>query len=284
VEKLYAVIGMAANAAKDTFFKVASREDGGSRIVLFYGLKAAIIALLALPVMTIVRHEPLIHPVSLLFALPIAALTGATYLVALRSLVHGEPSTNVTIFRLNFVLSSVLAVAFLGETLTARKVAGIGLCLLAVLLFFLGSRTRRRSPSVGGRGIGLALTACAAAAGLNTLNKVALSAGALIFHLAFYRYVLIAAGCAVALAARRRSFLPSPRQAATAAACAVLMLTSFAFILTALAAGDITLVIPISQVSFLFTALFSFLVFRERLDWGKAAGLGAAVIGLVVMG
>ena len=53
--------------------------------------------------------------------------------------------------------------------------------------------------------------------------------------------------------------------------------------LTALRTGDLTLVIPITQASFLFTALLSFLFLGERLDWGKVAGLVAAVAGLIVI-
>jgi drug/metabolite transporter (DMT)-like permease len=98
-----------------------------------------------------------------------------------------------------------------------------------------------------------------------------------------YRYVLIAAACAVALVVRRRSFVPGARLALVSAACAVLMLVSTFCALTALQTGDLTLVIPITQASFLFTSLFSFLFLKERLDWGKVAGLAAAVAGLIVI-
>jgi drug/metabolite transporter (DMT)-like permease len=279
MEKLYAVIGMAANAAKDTLFKTIAREDGGSRILLFYGMKSALISALALPIILLIRREPLLHPVSLAFAVPIAALAGFAYLTALRSLVVGDASTNVTIFRLNFVLTSAFAVLFGGEALTPRKIAGTGLCLLAVLLFYLGGRSR----GADHRGLGLSVITCFAMATLNVVNKMALAAGASILHLVLYRYALIAAFCAIVLAARRQSFVPSPRLALVSGACAVLMLTGTFFILTALQTGDLTLVIPISQCSFLFTALFSFLWLHERLDWGKAAGLAAAVAGLVVI-
>jgi uncharacterized membrane protein len=62
------------------------------------------------------------------------------------------------------------------------------------------------------------------------------------------------------------------------------MLTSLAFILTALSASDVTLIIPISQLSFLFTALLSFLLLRERLNWVKAGGIALAVVSIAVIG
>ena len=47
---------------------------------------------------------------------------------------------------MNFVLTSAFAVIFRGEALTARKIAGSALCLLAVLLFYLGGRSRGALP------------------------------------------------------------------------------------------------------------------------------------------
>jgi len=279
MEKLYAVIGMAANAAKDTLYKPVARRDGGSHIVLFYGLEAAIVAALALPIILLIRHEPLLHPVSLAFALPLAALAGFSYLTTLRSLVAGDASTNITIIRMNFVLTAAFGAIFRGEALTARKLAGSALCLLAVLLFYLGGRSR----GADRRGLGLSVITAFAMAALSILNKAAMNAGASAMHLALYRYALIAVFCAVVIAVRRQSFVPSPRLLLVSAACAALMLTSLFFVLSSLATGDLTLVIPITQSSFLFTALLSFLFLGERLDWGKAAGLAAAVAGLVVI-
>jgi len=279
MEKLLAVLGMSANAVKDTLYKTAARQDGGSRILLFYGLEAGFITVFSLAVILLVRREPLVHPASLVFALPLAALAGLGYLSSLSSLVDGDASTNVTIIRMNFVLTSVFAVLFRGEQLTARKVIGTALCLLALLLFWLGGRSRGAQH----RGIGLSVLASVTMAALNTVNKIALEHGSSVAHLVCYRYALIAVACALVLAVRRRSFVPEPRLALVSACCAVLMMVSTFSVLTALQTGDLTLVIPITQSSFLFTALLSFLFLKERFDWGKAAGLAAAVAGLIVI-
>jgi drug/metabolite transporter (DMT)-like permease len=279
VEKLLAVLGMASNAVKDTLFKTVARQDGGARILLFYGIKAALIAVLALPIVLVIRRQPLLDPVSLAWALPLAALAGLGYLASLASLVEGDASTNVTIIRMNFVLTSAFAVIFRGELLTPRKIAGSALCLLALLLFWLGGRSR----GTVHRGLGLSALACVAMACLNVVNKTALADGASVAHLIMYRYALIAAACAIALVVRRQSFVPRPRLALVSAVCAVLMLVSTFSALTAMQTGDLTLVIPITQCSFLFTSLFSFLFLKERLDWGKVTGLAAAVAGLIVI-
>jgi uncharacterized membrane protein len=46
----------------------------------------------------------------------------------------------------------------------------------------------------------------------------------------------------------------------------------------------VTLVIPISQLSFLFTALLSFLFLKEKMNLVKAAGIVMAVVSIVVIG
>lgn len=270
---------MSTNAVKDMLFKTVARQDGGSRILVFYTLKSALIALLSLPIILLLHRQPLLHPASLAFALPLAALAGLGYLTSLASLVDGDASTNVTIIRMNFVLTSAFGVIFRGEALTPRKIAGTALCLLALALFYLGGRSR----GVRHRGIGLSVLASLGMTGLNVMNKTALAYGASVAHLVMYRYALLAVACAAVLAVRRRSFGIEPRLAMVSGACAVLMLGSTYGALMAMQTGDLSLVIPITQASFLFTALLSFLFLKERMDWGKVAGLAAAVAGLIVI-
>jgi drug/metabolite transporter (DMT)-like permease len=286
MEKLFAVLGMLANAGKDTIFKIAAGEEavqpGSGRLTLFYAMKAAMIAVLAFAIL-LVQRAPLVHTVSLWYSIPIGALTFTTYTLALKSLVTGDASVNVTTYRLNFVLSSVIAVLALGETLTTRKVLGMLLCLAAIAVFFLGNR-RGESQRARNTGLPFALLACLCMAGLNTLNKLALNAGASIVHLVMYRYILVFAIGGAFLAVRGQSAIPSRRLVVTSASCAVLMLAGTILVLSALSMSDITLVIPISQLSFLFTALLSFLFLKEKMNLMKAAGIVMAVLSIAAIG
>jgi drug/metabolite transporter (DMT)-like permease len=286
MEKLFAVLGMLANAGKDTIFKIAAGEEaarpGSGRLTLFYTMKAAMIAIMAFAIL-LVKRMPLVHAVSLWYSLPIGALTFATYMLALKSLVTGDASVNVTTYRLNFVLSSVIAVLALGETLTTRKLLGMLLCLAAIAVFFLGNRRGERH-HVRNTGLPFALLACLCMAGLNTMNKLALNAGASIVHLVMYRYVLVCAIGGAFLAVRGQSAIPTRRLLVTSASCAVLMLAGTILVLSALSMSDITLVIPISQLSFLFTALLSFLFLKEKMNLMKAAGIVMAVLSIAAIG
>ena len=282
MEKLFAVLGMLANAGKDTVFKVAAGEEGGSRTTLFYTVKGAFIAIMALFILVAVQRQPLFHVPTLLWAVPIGVLVFATYSLALRSLVSSDASVGITVFRLNFVLSSAFAALFMGEGLTARKVIGLSLSLGAVLVFFAGSRGTDRGAR--NRGILFAFLACLCGAALNILNKVALNAGASILHLIMYRYIVVCALGGILLAAQGQSAVPTRRLLAASGACAVLMLASLLFLLTALSTGQVTVIIPISQLSFLFTALLSFLFLGEKLTVAKIAGIVIAFASIAVLG
>lgn len=289
MEKLLAVLAMLANAGKDTIFKVAANDESGSRTTLFYGLKAAIISLLCLSFL-LVQGKPLLHAPTLPWAIPLGLLAMATYTLALKSLAGGDASTSVTVFRLNFVLSIAAAALFLGEALTATKLAGLGLSLLAILIFFVGSRAearavaKRTGTALGTRSVVLALLACLCASGLNTANKFAMNAGVSIWHLILYRYLVIAVISSVWIAAERRSFLPTRRLLLASASCAVLMLASLFCVLTALRGGELSVVMPIVSLCFLFTALFSFVFLKERLSAIKVVGIALAVAGILVIG
>ena len=52
----------------------------------------------------------------------------------IRSLAAGSVSTNASIFRMNFIVTVFLVIAFLGEPLTPSKIAGLALALLATWL------------------------------------------------------------------------------------------------------------------------------------------------------
>jgi bacterial/archaeal transporter family protein len=289
VDKLFAVFGMLSNAGKDTIFKIAASDDGGSQTTLFYGLKAAIIALLGIGIL-LVQGQPLLHMPTLPWALPVGVLTMATYTFALRSMVEGDASTSVTVFRLNFVLSSVLAAIFLGEVFTARKLGGLGLSLGAILVFFSGSRLERRGAAgrdavaPHGKSILLAVMACICSSVLNIVNKCALNAGVSILHLITYRYVVVCVMCTAWLAVARKSFVPSRKLALVSGSCAVLMLFSLFCTYTALSGSEVSVVMPITSVSFLFTALLSFIFLRERLSALKIVGIVLAVAGIVIIG
>jgi len=54
--------------------------------------------------------------------------------------------------------------------------------------------------------------------------------------------------------------------------------------LRAMAGSDLTVIMPIAQLSFLFTALLSFVFLKERMNLLKVVGIAAAVASILVIG
>lgn len=281
MDKLYALLGMMGNTGNDLLFKSSAKHRGGRNIMLFYLLQAGFIAALSLAAVLLFPLGPLVHRSSILYALPIGVGTFAIYILVLKSLVEGEVSINITVFRLNFVVSSLLAVVLLGEVLTVRKVAGLFLCAAAIVVLFLSApRQTHRSRS----GLGFSIPACMLAGGLNILTKTAFNNGALVVQLILYRYLVV-----VILAALFQLLKHGQRDRGDrriyllALLSAVAMTFALSFTFTALQIGDVALVIPIIQLAFVFSSAGAVLLFKERLSALKVIAIALAVGSIVII-
>jgi uncharacterized membrane protein len=84
----------------------------------------------------------------------------------------------------------------------------------------------------------------------------------------------------VLLRDRRLRLAPAVWRYSTPAA--VVLLASFVLLMHALARGPASVLVPVAQMSFLFTALIGAAMFRERLSGRKRAGLAFGVVALVL--
>jgi drug/metabolite transporter (DMT)-like permease len=197
------------------------------------------------------------------------------------SLRHGSISVNAPVFRLSFVITALLAVAWLAEPVTPWKAAGIALALAAVWLL-LGApagqadaarRTTRES-------LVRVLVATAAVGVGNFIYKLGLGAGATPASL------VVAQACAVSAMATAFSaridggVRPVPAAFRHAPPAAVALALAFAFLVEGLQRGEASIVVPIAQMGFVVTALAGFALLGERFTARKGAGLVAALVAL----
>ena len=194
------------------------------------------------------------------------------------SLRHGAVSTNATIFRLSFVVTTALAVLVLGEALTAPKIAGIALALFAVWLL-LGAPTaeanRERSASLA-----RVLVATVAVGFASFTYKLGLRQGAVPIALVVAQGS-VAVTIATAFAARvDRSICPSRVALKHAPITAALLVGAFTLLAKGLERGEASVVVPIAQMGFVVTALLGFILLREPLVPRKVAGLVMALLAL----
>jgi drug/metabolite transporter (DMT)-like permease len=197
-----------------------------------------------------------------------------------RSLQYGAVSINAPIFRLNFTITAALAILLLGETLTMTKLAAL-VCALGAVWMLLAEPSARQG-QLNLRSLSHVLIATVAMAFTNLFYKVGLQQGTL-------PETMVAAQawafCSVAtlfglLRERRFHFTPGVWRYSTFAA-ATLALASV-LLLHGLARGSASVLVPVAQMSFVFTALLGAAMFRETLNLRKHAGLLVAAAALVL--
>jgi drug/metabolite transporter (DMT)-like permease len=197
-----------------------------------------------------------------------------------RSLQDGAVSTNAPIFRLNFIITAALAIALLGEALTPAKSAALCCALVAVWLLLAerGGGTRRSTAASLVR-VGIATISLGLA---NLLLKIGLQHGALPETLVSAQaWVFSSLATLFAFLPERRLVL-SGKTWRYSTPAAIVLVTAFVLLAHGLQAGPASVLVPVAQMSFVFTALLGATMFGEPLNARKIAGLLIAAAALVL--
>jgi drug/metabolite transporter (DMT)-like permease len=202
----------------------------------------------------------------------------------IRSLAAGSVSTNASIFRLNFIVTAGLAIALLGEPLTATKIAGLVLALLATWLL-LGAGGAADRASGDARRIALVQVGVATLAfgTSNFFHTVGLRHGAGPETLAVAQAALFMplATAVVYFADGRIS--PPAITFKYGGAAAIVLLAATIFLLHSVARGQASVLVPIAQMGFIIAALLGIVALREPVTFRKAIGLASALAALTVL-
>ncbi len=196
-----------------------------------------------------------------------------------QSLRTGSVSVNAPIFRLSFTVTATLAVILLHEPLTATKVVGIGLALIAAWLLLgggSGSATRKTVASSLVR----VLVATVSVGIANLLYKYGLRAGATPAALLVVQaatVVMISTSLATYIDGRVR---PVRRVWPFSITAALLLSCAFVLLLEGLARGEASVLVPIAQMGFVVTAAVGFVFLREPFTPRRGVGLIAALAAL----
>jgi uncharacterized membrane protein len=211
------------------------------------------------------------------------SVAGALLFVALfnfaASLRSGAVSTNAPIFRLNFILTAALAILLLGEALTFVKAAALVCALAAVWLLLAEPEAKPREINISS--LLRILIATVAMALANLFYKIGLQHGALPETMVSTQAWVFAL-LATILRSWREGFHITPGAWRYSTSAALVLGAGFISLMHGLALGPASVLVPVAQMSFVFTAVIGAALFHERLDWRKRGGLAAAVIALAL--
>lgn len=206
-------------------------------------------------------------------------LIGFYYFI--RSLRIGSVSTNAAIFRLNFIVTVLLVVVFLGEQLTAWKLGGLGCALVATWLLLGGGASSRSEAHLRSlTQVGIATVAFGAS---NFFHTVGLRHGALPETMVLAQSLAFMPLATVGVYCADGKLAPPPATYRYAAATAVVLLGATVGLLRGVAAGQASVLVPIGQMGFIVAALLGIFVLGERVSARKAIGLCAALAALAVL-
>lgn len=188
-------------------------------------------------------------------------------------------SSSVTIFRLNLVPSVILSILFLGEQPTVPVCIAIGIGVLAILLM-----REKGGSKIQNKNILMALGACFAAACLNVLNKSVMSGGDVSsIGLFLVRSAFVAVFSVLFFLIAKKKFCPTKRMVKLALFSGILISSEVIIVMEALKDGLVSVIIPITQLSFVFVTIYSAVFSNQRLPFRKIAAVIAAVIAILII-
>ena len=277
---VYAICAMVCYGLSDFIYKQAA--SAGIRADHFLMAQGWFFCPLVI-LYALATHTLVLDPVALWGSLAgVFIFIGFHYFI--RSLITGSVSTNASIFRMNFIVTVILVVILLGEPLTASKIVGLALSLLAAwLLLGAGDNAERTPNEAERRSLVQVVIATLAFGTSNFFHTVGLRHGAVPETLAVAQAAVFVPIATVVVYFTDRTLRAPPVTFGYGAAAAIVLLGATISLLRGVADGQASVLVPIAQMGFIIAALLGIFVLCERVTIRKAVGLVSALAALVVL-
>jgi drug/metabolite transporter (DMT)-like permease len=277
---VYAIVAMVCYGVSDFIYKQAATAS--IRADHFLMAQGWLFCPLVI-VYALATHTLVLNPAALWGSLA-GVFVFIGFFCFIRSLATGSISTNASIFRLNFIVTVLLVVIWLGEPLTASKIAGLALALLATWLLVGDSVGADRAlDGARRRSLGLVAVATLAFGTSNFFHTMGLRHGALPETLAVAQAALFMPLATVVVYVVDRKLRPPPVTFKYSAPAAIVLLGATISLLRSVAGGQASVLVPIAQMGFVVAALLGIFVLRERVTVRKLTGLATALAALAAL-
>ena len=249
---VYAILAMVCYGVSDFIYKQAA--TAGIRADHFLMAQGWLFCPLVI-VYALATHTLVLNAAALWGSLA-GAFVFIGFYFFIRSLAAGSVSTNASIFRLNFIVTVLLVVVWLGEPLTPSKIAGLALALLATWLLLGVSASAGRAPDdARRRSLGLVALATLAFGTSNFFHTMGLRHGALPETLAVAQAALFMPLATVVVYVVDRKLRPPLVTFKYSAPAAIVLLGATISLLRSVAEGQASVLVPIAQMGFVVAAL-----------------------------
>lgn len=302
---ILALVAMLANSGYDIAMQQnAVRIKGDKNKFLFV---LSVVSFLIGLVMSVVKHIYLFRFANIFYGIVCGIVAFGGYYAYLISM-YGKNRSVYTIFiRLSFILSIVFSFLFLGDELNLFKILAIVLCCGAMLLLCLNQDSGKSAGSLNNKQSSkgrfkdkyllAALVSCLFLAALNTVNKYAANDNVDTFAVLFWRYVTFSLILLLLLIVKRLKYRHSKNSTIIktsqlqykkqffffAGLAGILIFISIFSSIEAFKHNDISIVLPITQLSFVVTMFFNKHYYKEKMTMFKYAGAVIAFISIVLV-
>lgn len=277
---LYAVLGAIFNTGNDLVYRRSAVAKPTGEIITFYFFASAASVPLA-AIVAVAYTGTLTDGIGeLFFGVALGGLSFGAYLALLLSLAHGSASVAVTIFRLNIIPAIILANALQMETINLKRSIAVALCVTSIILLVGGGSQKERRETL--RRQLISVCACLLGGAATFCNKIAMTEGYAPSRLLFWRFLTVAVITGMYLSIGKSWHL-SRDHAKYAPLSGFFMCAALYIILEALRLGDLSVVMPITQLSFVFLTLISWILLRERVTLRKGIGSALAIAVVILI-
>lgn len=220
---------------------------------------------------------------SLIFLALSGIATGASWLCYFKALSLGDINKVVPVDKSSTVLSIILGILVLGESVSLPKGVGAAVIAVGTLLMSITGKTDNEThskkwlPFACGSAIFAALTSILAKIGIEDIPSNLATAIRTVFVLIMAWIVVFKNGEQSAVKKTdKKSLLFIVLSGITTGA-------SWLCYYGAVKNGEVSVVVPIDKLSILLTVAFSYFVFKEKLTKCSAAGLAMITVGTLLM-
>lgn len=221
---------------------------------------------------------------TLLFLILSGLATGASWLCYFRALQIGDINKVVPVDKSSTVLTILLAVVFLHESLSLTKGAGI-VCIAAGTYLMIGKKQSSGAAKTGASWLLYAAGSAVFASLTSILGKVGISGVESNLGTAIRTGVVLVMSWMMVFVTGKGAKLREVPKSELGFICLSGLATGGSWLCyyKALQDGPASVVAPIDKLSILVTILFSYLVFHEKLTKKAALGLTLVVAGTLLM-
>jgi len=185
-----------------------------------------------------------------------------------------------TVYRLNLAPAAIIAVFILNESLSVIKVVGV---LLAVVSVCMMKPSGQKQSSFSTMGLVILIIACLFRAGMGICFKISSNCGYDSNHLLALNGLMWIVGGVVYYYKDRALQMISKEHLQYGGLSGMLVCGIVLFLTKSLENGPASIIIPISQMSFILTAVLGFFIFREEVTLRKGSALLLGVLAVVTL-